>query len=327
MKQVKGLAILLAMAFLGIWFHGVGYAGDKVLKDRIATVNGKPISREEFNREVENIKMRFTQSGQALNSAQIMALRVRVLENLINRELLYQESRKKGIEVSKKEVEAKMEEVKKRFPSQEQYNSALKRAGMTEEIVRYQLAMALAIEKYVEQEFGKKAKVTEEDARKFYDSHPDEFSQPEQVRASHILIKVAPDADKVKKEKALKKIKEVQQKAKKGEDFSELAKKYSEGPSAARGGDLGFFPRGKMVKAFEEAAFSLEKGEISDIVETPFGYHVIKVTDKKKQGKISFEKIKDRLIEYLKDQKVRQEVVAHLTQLKKQAKIERFLKE
>ncbi len=323
----KPLWIMALAALFVLSFCSVGLGGDKAMKDRVATVNGKPISAEEFNRELENIKMRFSSSGQVLNKAQLMALKARVLENLINRELLYQESMKKGIKVSKEEVEAKMKEVRARFPTEEQFKAALARAGMTEETLRLQLERALAIDKYVKKEFGSRVKVTEEDAKKFYDEHPEQFAEPEQVRASHILVKVPSGADKAQKEKALKKIKKIQERAKKGEDFAKLAKEYSEGPSAKRGGDLGFFPRGRMVKSFEDAAFGLKTGNISDIVETQFGYHIIKVTGKKKAGKIPFEKIKDRLVEFLKDQKVRQEVVAHLNTLKKQAKIERFLKE
>ena len=322
----KPLWVMILTAFLVFSFSSLAPGRDKVVvKDRIATVNGSPISVEELNREVENIKMRLASSGQQLNRAQVMALRERVLENLINRELLFQESKKKGIKVSKKELEAKMKEVRGRFPSEDQFKAALKRTGMSEDLIRSQLERALAIEKYIEVTFGSKVNVTQKEAKEFYQEHAKQFMEPEQVRASHILIKIPSGADKAQREKALKKIKEIQEKAKKGEDFAELAKKYSDGPSAQRGGDLGFFPRGRMVKAFEDAAFSLETGKISEIVETQFGYHIIKVTEKKEAGKIPFEKIKDRLVEFLKDQEVRKQVVAHLNTLKKDANIERFL--
>jgi peptidyl-prolyl cis-trans isomerase C len=132
-------------------------------------------------------------------------------------------------------------------------------------------------------------------------------------------------ATEEKKVEARKKIKEVQEKVKKGEDFAELAKTYSEGPSAPRGGDLGLFGRGQMVKPFEDAAFSLKPNETSDIVETKFGYHLIKVVDKQPAKKIAYADVKDRINKHLKDQKLRTDRQLYFDKLKKDAKIEKFL--
>jgi len=112
---------------------------------------------------------------------------------------------------------------------------------------------------------------------------------------------------------------------KKGDDFAALAKKYSEGPSGARGGDLGYFSRGQMVKPFEEAAFALKPGHVSDIVETQFGFHLIKLVDKKPEGMVAYKDIKDKLSEYLKSEKVQKEITNHVENLKKHAKIKKFV--
>jgi len=146
------------------------------------------------------------------------------------------------------------------------------------------------------------------------------------VRASHILIKVEPKAKESEKEDALKKIKEVQEKQKKGGDFAKLAKEYSQGPSNVKGGDLGFFKRGQMVPAFEEVAFKLKPGEVSEIVNTRFGYHLIKVVDKKPESTVPFEEIKERIGQYLKQQKVQKEVKQLVEKLRKEGKVETFLK-
>ena len=152
------------------------------------------------------------------------------------------------------------------------------------------------------------------------------FKQPGQIHASHILVKVEPTAAKKEKAKARKRIQKIEKKLKKGEDFGVLAKKYSEGPSATKGGDLGFFGRGQMVKPFEEAAFALSPGKVSGIVETKFGYHLIKVTDKKPATAIAFDKVKDKLKNDLKQKSIREKVDKYVKQLKDKAKVERFLK-
>jgi peptidyl-prolyl cis-trans isomerase C len=167
--------------------------------------------------------------------------------------------------------------------------------------------------------------ITDEEGKTFYDTNPQLFQQPERVKASHILIKVDEGAAEEKKTEARKKIKEIQEKVQKGEDFAELAKTYSEGPSASRGGDLNFFARGQMVKPFEDVAFSLKPNETSDIVETKFGYHLIKVVDKQPAKKIAYADVKDRINKHLKDQKLRTERQLYFDKLKKGAKIEKFL--
>jgi peptidyl-prolyl cis-trans isomerase C len=167
--------------------------------------------------------------------------------------------------------------------------------------------------------------ITDEESKTFYDTNPQLFQPPERVKASHILIKVDEGASEEKKAEALKKIKEIQQKVQKGEDFAALAKTYSEGPSAPRGGDLNYFGRGQMVKPFEDAAFSMKPNETSDIVETKFGYHLIKVVDKQPAKKIVYADAKNKINKHLKDQKLRTDRQLYFDKLKKDAKIEKFL--
>ena len=127
----------------------------------------------------------------------------------------------------------------------------------------------------------------------FYDSHPEHFKEPERVRASHILIKSKPDAGPVEKEERRKTLEAVKKRLDQGEDFGVLAKQFSQCPSAEKGGDLGYFERGKMVKPFEDEAFSMNLGEVSDIVVTSFGFHLIKVADKKPERIIPYEESKE----------------------------------
>jgi peptidyl-prolyl cis-trans isomerase C len=172
----------------------------------------------------------------------------------------------------------------------------------------------------------KAPEVTEAEAKTFYDSNPKEFSQPETVKASHILFMVDPDATpevvKQKEEAA----KTAAARAAKGEDFTTLAKELSEEPGAAEsGGDLGFFPKDRMVPEFAAVAFTQKLNDVSQPVRTQFGWHVIKVTDKKEPGNVPFTEVKEQITSFLKSSGQREAIQEVLEKLKASAKIETFL--
>ncbi|MBW2049519.1 MAG: peptidylprolyl isomerase [Deltaproteobacteria bacterium] len=291
--------------------------------DKVAVVNGAVVTRLEYDRVVDYVKQQAMRSGKQLNDDQ---LREKALKQIIGSELLYQAAKKEGIDIDQKAVDERLEQWKARFPNEEAYKQALSKSKLSVPQIKEDLKRAMIIEKFIVQNFVDKTTVPEKDIRTYYDSHSDLFKQPEQVQASHILIKVKPEATDKEKAEALKKIKEVQEKQKKGGDFTKLAKEYSQGPSSAKGGDLGYFARGQMVPAFEEVAFKLKKGEVSDIVETRFGYHLIKVTGAKPESTVPFDEIKVRLGQYLKQEKIQKEVKEYVDKLRKEAKVEVFLK-
>lgn len=138
------------------------------------------------------------------------------------------------------------------------------------------------------------------------------------------MVSVDPKKEPSQKAESRKKIEDIQQKLRKGDDFSALAKEYSQCPSGSEGGDLGYFQRGQMVKPFEQAAFALGPGEVSDIVETKFGYHLIRLADKKPESVVPYEDIKDRIGQYLKQEKAEKDVVSYVQNLEEKAKVERF---
>ena len=318
---IRGIAIAIVLTAVG-WQAS---AADKKQpsEDKIAVVNGEVITRSDFDRAVGFAKQRAMQTGQALDDAQ---LKERILKQLVGSELLYQESKKEGIKVDQKAVDERLEQWKKRFPNEEEYKKALSSSNLSVPQMKKDIKRGMTIEKLIVTRFVDKTTVPEKEIKAYYDSNSNLFKQPEQVRASHILIKVEPKAKESEKEDALKKIKEVQKKQKKGDDFAKLAKEYSQGPSNAKGGDLGFFKRGQMVPAFEEVAFKLKPGEVSDIVNTRFGYHLIKVVDKKPESTVPYEEIKERIGQYLKQEKVQKEVKQLVEKLRKEAKVETFLK-
>lgn len=294
--------------------------------EMVAMVNGVAIARLDFDREVLSMRNRLAMHG-GMDAQRESELQKTVLEKMIGGELLYQASKKKGVKVEAAAVDAELANLKKRFADDKEFKEAIGRAKVTEAELKNQMRRNLAIQGLIEQNFASKATVTPEEAKTFYEKNKEGFTQPEQVQASHILIEVKPDAAKAEKDAARKKIEAIQKKVKAGEDFAKLAEENSQCPSSTRGGDLGYFSRGQMVPAFETAAFGLKPGAVSEIVETEFGYHLIKLVDKKEASTVPFEAAREQINQRLKAGKVQEALGAYVVELEKGAKIERLLAE
>jgi len=295
------------------------------LEKNAALVNGVAISMEQYTKEL-NIQIdRVSRQGSQVTDDQLAALKNDILDSLIEREVLYQQSQKDGIQITDQTIDDQLAAIKKRFPNETEYKNALSKMNLSEDEVKAQIKRGLSIKELIDQQITSKVVITDEESKAYYDKNPQMFKQPEQIKASHILIKVDAKADEAKKAEARQKIEEVQQKLKDGGDFAALAKEYSEGPSSAKGGDLGYFRRGQMVKPFEEAALALKPNEVSDVVETRFGYHLIKVYDNKPEQTLTYADVKDKIIQRLKQEKIEKEAVQYVDKLKKDAKLEKFL--
>jgi peptidyl-prolyl cis-trans isomerase C len=301
-------------------------ATDKKPSDeKVAVVNGVVIARIQFDKELKVHLERVSRQGGQIADDQMEELRKDILEGLIEREVLYQESQKAGIKITDQKVDDQVAAIKKRFPNEDEFKKALATMDLTEEEVREQIQHGLAIRELIDQKVTNKVVITDEETKAYYDANPQLFTEPEEVKASHILIKVDPTADDAAKAAARKKIEDLQQKLKAGGDFAELAKEYSEGPSAPKGGDLDYFRRGQMVKPFEDVAYSMKIDEVSDLVETRFGYHLIKVYDKKPEQTLAYADVKDKIAQRLKQEKVEKDATLYVEDLKKGAKIEKSL--
>ena len=292
---------------------------------KVAIVNGAPIMQADLDRGMEGVIQRRARSGAPMDEAQLKTIRMDVLTNLINRELLNQESKKQKIVITDAQVDEKLASIKQRFKGDTEFKEMLAKMNLTEAQIKVQLKEDLSIQTLIDKQVVDKITVTEQEAQAYYDTHPEAFKQPEQIRASHILVMVDPKDDPAKKEEAHKKIESVQEKLKAGGDFATLAKELSDCPSKEKGGDLGYFGKGQMVKPFEDAALALKPGEISGIVETQFGYHIIKLVEIKPEGVMPFADVKDQLMQYLKQEKVKTELDSYLAALEKTAKIEKLI--
>jgi len=293
------------------------------LPEVVATVNGKDITRAQlqdiFNAAVQSTGMKVAD----LSTAQQLGGYTQLLNDLIDRQLLLGAASKE--EVSNEDVEEEIKKFKSQFPDEAIFDAQMKQAGMTPEKLQNDVREELKIRRWMESQI-KAPEVSDADAKSFYESNLKEFEQPETVKASHILFMVDADApaDVVKqKEEAAKK---AATRAKAGEDFTALAKELSEEPGAKEsGGDLGFFPKDRMVPEFANAAFAQKPNDISEPVKTQFGWHVIKVTDKKAAGTVPFDEVDDQITSYLKTMRQREAVQKVMKDLKDSAKVQTFL--
>ncbi len=339
-KAVLIASALLIFVFLGVCGFSLSSAADKTSekaagKDAAATkqnepnnaaiVNGKAISMSDYKADIDRLHRQISMTGRQPDEKEMHALDQRMLDDLIGSELLKQETAKRGIKADDAEVNAQLAAVKN-GTTPENFANSLKQMNMTEPQLKDYFASRLAIKKLLDKDLGSKIVVTPEEVKAFYDGNPDLFKTPEMVRASHILVKVDEAASGEQKAKALEKIKDVQKRIKSGEDFAKVAREVSDCPSKDDGGDLNFFHKGQMVPPFEKAAFAMKPGETSDIVETEFGYHIIKLTDKKEAGTMSFDDVKARIQQQLTNEKMTLEYHKYVDALKSRAKIEIFVK-
>ena len=300
-----------------------GWAADQPKPaDAAAVVNGSVITQEALLFETQRVMEQMARQGQVPDEAMMPQMRENVLNRMIEEELLYQDSQAKAIKVPEDRVNKELASIKERFPSEKEYNDALAGIGMSEDALAQKITRGVAIEELIKTHVIQDITVGAEESRNFYDQNASMFEKPEQVKASHILIKTAEDATDDQKMEARKKIDDVRKKAVAGEDFAALAKEYSEGPSNVRGGDLGYFSRGQMVKPFEDVAFSLKQGEISDVVETQFGYHIIIVTDHRPASVVDYETAKAQIEERLKQEKSLGQIRQYIETLREKADIQ-----
>ena len=326
MQLLNRLSLSIILSGLIFFTSSSGlWAADIMPDGAVAEVNGVAISRQDFDIEMKMVRGNIERSGQKIDESMMTHLQGQVLDHMINAELIYQESRKAGIMISEDAVDAAVENFKKNFPSEAAYHQMLKDLGISSETLRMQFQKGLFSEEFIEKRIAAAVVISDEAKRSFFDANPSAFKAPEEVRASHILVAFDQDGGETAESKAKTEIETIQKELQAGKDFSELAAKFSKCPSSAKGGDLGYFRRGQMDKAFEDAAFGLKPGEISSIVKTRFGFHLIRLEGRNPERNIPFEEAGEKIASYLKKREVNQKIEEQLTQLKGTASIKKML--
>lgn len=274
--------ILVISLFLLVGLFG-SLLAQEVLDRIVAVVGNQIILESELKTQIQLYGDQFSQSGVSQDELESTILGQMIKDKLI----LIQAEKDTSIKITSEQVEQALDEqmkrLKARFASEEEFQGQLQKEGLTEKELRKRYKKAindqLLRDKLLSSKISK-ITVSNKEVRDFYYTYQDSIpEQPEGVRLGHILIPIKTGTETIDQLK--KKAQSVLEMTKRGEDFSELAKKYSDDPSSAQGGELGYFRRGDMVPPFERAAFALKPGELSDVVETQFGFHIIRLEDKK----------------------------------------------
>jgi peptidyl-prolyl cis-trans isomerase C len=296
----------------------------------VATVNGEQITQGQLDQNLDRqMRLAGAQLGN-LPPAYLeqfkQQMKQRILESLVGETLLDQQVEAANIEVTEAEAIAAIEErgaLQDPPITVETLRQMVESQGESFDEFKKQYRSNLARQEFMEMQWAGKIDVNDADAQVYYDEHPQEFEAPEQIQASHILIAVDPNTSDPDDAKATARAKaeSLLEQIREGADFAQLAGMHSSCPSAAGGGDLGLFGRGQMVAPFEEAAFALEPGEVSDVVETRFGFHIIKATGHQDAQKVPFEEARPDIIERLTMQKKQQVARNYLEELRDKATI------
>ena len=285
---------------------------------KTAIVNGQEISAEAVNFELDRL-VRFYM-GHGMTMAEIRQnlpkLEAKALDQAIGAKLLLDQAARLDIPVTEKDIDAEVARVVQQVGGEENYKKALAAQGIAEADFRKELEKGARVNMLVNQACAHVADPTEDEVTAFYEAHKAEYVEPPQVLCQHILVKGSNDA-------ALDKIKEIRERIVNDKaDFAEEAKKHSDCPSGAQGGSLGWFGPGMMVPEFDKAAFAMKCGEVSDVIETQFGYHIILKTDEKSGGPQTLVDVADQIRDLLRHEARGRAMDAFVAELREKAKIE-----
>jgi peptidyl-prolyl cis-trans isomerase C len=265
--------------------------------DVVLTVNEEPVYSWEIALLMPQVQQEMARQG--MQPDQEMVVRAS-MQRVVDSKLLAQEARRQELKPNEQRVKETLAQIETQAGGREKLDEALSQRGMTYQMLETSVIESDLVRVFIESKIDPTISVTPENVETYYNENPQMFQQPEQVHARHILTKTGPDATEVNKAAAQAKAVAARKRALAGEDFATLAIELSEGPSAPQGGDLGFFAREQMVAPFADAAFALDVGQISEVVETQFGYHVIKVEEKRPASTMTLEQVRQPLEQMLR---------------------------
>lgn len=290
------------------------------LPDVIARVNGDAVSKADFERALRALE---AQAGGPVPPERRDVIYRQVLDQLVAFRLLSQEATTRKVAVPDTEVEGRVGEIRKQFPNEQAFTQALAERQMTPDLLKADIRRQLQAMKLVDTDIKPTVTVGDKEIGEFYQKNPDKFQEPEAVHAAHILIRVPEKADEATRKKARADAeKALAELKKKGADFAAVAKKYSQDGSAVNGGDLGFVAKGQTVPAFENAAFALQPGQISAVVESPFGFHIIKAMEHRPGRTVPLEEVKAQVGQFLTQEQMQAKTQAYVDKLKAKGKVE-----
>jgi peptidyl-prolyl cis-trans isomerase C len=324
MTRKVSIKVILSMWALLLASTAFLHAGGSKQTSAVASVNGVFVPKAYLEREVKRFEEQALNQGRTVDEEQRAELNRQALDTLIDMELLFQESQRRGFLISEERIEEQVSGLRDQFSNEQDYAAALEQIGINREELRVELRRQLAIQDMIDTDIAPATAISEQESVEFYSNNPAFFSNPEQVRARHILILVTAEGTEEEKTAARSRLAEIRARIAAGEDFAELAGQFSEDGSSANGGDLGYFRKDQMVEPFADAAFALKVGELSEIVVTQYGYHLIQVMDRKEESTTPFEEVQPRIFQYLHREKVMVAIEELAAQLRDQAEIEEY---
>lgn len=320
---MQGIAYGMALALAALLWQAPAAAQ---IYGNAARVNGVDISNLRLERYFdEYVKNKGRNITKMINPRVYKTLKREALDKLIDREVLWQAARDKGVTVADADVQEALKQFQGEMKSRDAYLRKLEQGGFDEASYAEYVRQELASRKYLEQAVPV-PEVSDDEIAAFYQEKPQYFARPEKVRASHILVRVERGADEKAKAEAKQRAESILADLRKGEDFATLAERYSEDAKArGKGGDLGEFGRGEMVKPFEEKAFSMKPGEIAGPVETEYGWHIIRLDAHTPAGTQPLAEVKDRIRKALVGEKRNAAAKKHVEDLRALAKVQVFV--
>lgn len=322
---LKKYYLLLFTVILFISFLCVSVSSAKP-NDAVAKVNDVVLTEKEVEEVMNELIPQASFHG-GINQEKRESFRPKALEILIERELFYQEAKNRGMKVDKKRIDALEEKTIKRLGGKKKFKEALRLWGRSREDYRERLERIFLIEDIRRVEIDEKSTISPEEIKRYYEENRKGFFSPPSRRIRHILIKVAPSSTTEEKEYKKKVAEDVLRKLKAGEDFAEIAWDYSDDPYRVKGGDLGLLHEGRLDPSLDEVAFKLSIGEISNIVETIYGYHIMRVEEIKGAYEMSLDEVSAKIERKLKDRRLKALKEAFVSLLKAKAKIEVYYKQ
>ena len=288
----------------------------------LVVVNGKALTAADLDKRIATRMARFEGMPEESRPQVQAQLREMIQEEFITRTLLTEEAERLKVAVEESEIDAMLEEAKKNLPPGMTLKDILQMEQLDEAGLREEIRQQLTMKKVIETAVASGAKPTDEEIEAFYGENLDKMQMPETVKARHILISVGKDADQAEKKAKADEAEAIRKQLDDGADFAALAKEKSACPSAQSGGDLGVFPRGQMVKPFEDAAFSQEVGKVGDVVETEFGYHIILVDEHNQAKKRTLDETREEIAQYLASRDMGEARQGYLEELRNKATVE-----
>ena len=289
----------------------------------VIDVDGEKLTYGEMDEQVQQfMRMQGGQIPPQFMAQAIPAMSARVVESFVAQTVLTKEADRRELTVTPEEVDEVLAELKTQIPPGMAFEDAVGQMGLTVDDLRKNIQRDLTLNKLIEEETADIPEATDEEIEAFYAGAPERFEVQETVTARHIIIQVEPDASEEVRAEKRKQIEDLRAKiVDEGADFAEVAREFSEGPSAPQGGDLGSFSRGQMVPTFEEAVFTQEIDVVGPVVETQFGYHIIEVQEREEARTQTLDEVKEDIAEALVGEKKNEVVQAFIGTLREQATI------